>query len=956
MANVVDRYLTQSLCIIALIAVYLCASGLIHVDEVFFSESHRHASLQTGFISLDSKTTQNGNHDTPYDRMVFVLVDALRADMVLGKDKMYEGDQLKQSNSTLVNLERYMEYTHGLIAKNRALAYVAEASIPTGLFALHNEKPITMPRLKALMTGRSPAFIDILKNFNSVALQENNLIEKLYKAGKKIVFYGDDTWLRLFPDYFMRHDGTSSFFTRDTVEVDWNVTRHLQDELDPAFNDPKSKDWDVLILHYLGVDHVGHLRGPRSKMMEVKLVEMDSVIRTLHENIQLQDKKRQSKDPKAKSTLVVLCSDHGMSEVGNHGGSSIEESSALILFLYSKDDTIRHRNSEKLITRKLQIDLAPTLSVLLDVDIPDLSGGLLIKDVIEHASNMNNGSGDNVQNSDIKYQLNTWIKNYQQLYTLAVELFPDDREGLNYRREALLKSVKNAFRSNERSALDEELTHVQTETAQLQDLILKITATSATYNKTSIYTGITLLFLCTFIEMRRVRRRSFRSINSTSFTAACCLVQYMSLASSSLIENEHATSFCLVCTLLMYQFFQQVKINGVKDTASKCHFTFIMAMILIRLLRMRNQVANYGRLNGVVVDIGVPGNEFAENDSLSILSTAPIMTLRLLWLYYVVIWTLLCLRVQTVVWRHTEPTTKERFDPTRKSYWLIQLTCFTVAQVCSFCTHWHLDNPSIGDSLRWRDPDMYARLVYYATVVSLITWLFQVFLRLYTSQNMKEALRQDFLAIELAMWPVVQLVLRSAHLPTLAVLSVLLWVIPKVLRVIEKSQPNSLDVESFLAIFSVLIAQVAFFALGNSHLVSTVDISQAYHGLSAYSQVLVGGISFINVFCGPILCFLNFAQWLLYFFIESKPNPKVLSCHRTIMIVFGYQTLRFGLYSAIVYWMRFHLFIWSVFAPKLLYEIAYSSFIYVFLFVLSSLLGPVGVEETDVRTQEEVHN
>jgi len=38
--------------------------------------------------------------------------------------------------------------------------------------------------------------------------------------------------------------------------VDNNVTRHLDWEL-------VSKDWDVLILHYLGLDHVGHLGGPR---------------------------------------------------------------------------------------------------------------------------------------------------------------------------------------------------------------------------------------------------------------------------------------------------------------------------------------------------------------------------------------------------------------------------------------------------------------------------------------------------------------------------------------------------------------------------------------------------------------------------------------------------------------------------------------------------------------------
>lgn len=654
------------------------------------------------------------------------------------------------------------------------------------------------------------------------------------------MFYGDDTWLRLFPDHFMRHDGTSSFFTRDTVEVDWNVTRHLKDELDPAFNDPKSKDWDVLILHYLGVDHVGHLRGPRSKMMEEKLKETDSVIHTLHENIQLQDKQRKSRDPEAKSTLVVLCSDHGMSEVGNHGGASVEESSALMLFLYAEDDIIRDRDSARIISRKLQIDLAPTLSVLLNVEIPELSSGLLIKDVIEHASNMKNDFGDDQQNSGTKYQLITWFKNYQQLYNVAVELYPDDEKTLKNRRKALLESVKGALRSNQKSTLVKELADVQTKTEKLQRMILKTKSTSATYNAVSIYSGIALLLSCTFIGMeRRIRGRSFKYIKSAHFTAGCCLVQLMSLASSSLIENEHATSFCMASTLLLFQLIQQCKMDGINKTTCKSHFLpLVVTMIFIRILRMRNQVANYGRLNGLMVDIGVAGNEFAENDSLSILSTAPIMTIKPLWLYYVAIWTFLTLRVQRAGWRCTPLALNEqRSDQTRKSYWLMQLTSFTLAQVCSFCTHWHLENSLTGDALWWRDPDMYARLVYYATILSLITWMLQKLWLRYKSQKTIGALSQDFFTVELAVWPVVQLVLRSAHLPTLAVLCILLWLVPEILHIIQQYQTNSLDVESFLAIFTILIAQVAFYALGNSHLVSTVDISQAYHGLSAYSQV-----------------------------------------------------------------------------------------------------------------------
>lgn len=90
--------------------------------------------------------------------------------------------------------------------------------------------------------------------------------------------YGDDTWLKLFPEMFDRADGTTSFFVsvswskhyynynlsatfteflvQDFTEVDNNVTRHVPDEL-------SREDWSAFILHYLGLDHIGHKSGPR---------------------------------------------------------------------------------------------------------------------------------------------------------------------------------------------------------------------------------------------------------------------------------------------------------------------------------------------------------------------------------------------------------------------------------------------------------------------------------------------------------------------------------------------------------------------------------------------------------------------------------------------------------------------------------------------------------------------
>lgn len=56
-------------------------------------------------------------------------------------------------------------------------------------------------------------------NLNSQALLEDNLLWQAKNSGKRIIFYGDDTWVRLFPKHFVEYDGTTSFFVSDYTEV-----------------------------------------------------------------------------------------------------------------------------------------------------------------------------------------------------------------------------------------------------------------------------------------------------------------------------------------------------------------------------------------------------------------------------------------------------------------------------------------------------------------------------------------------------------------------------------------------------------------------------------------------------------------------------------------------------------------------------------------------------------------
>ncbi|KAG0492570.1 hypothetical protein HPP92_005968 [Vanilla planifolia] len=235
-----------------------------------------------------------------FDRIILMVIDGLPAEFLIGR-----GDQPSQNS-----MWEAMPYTHSLLSKQRAIAYHAKAAPPT----------VTMPRLKAMVSGAIGGFLDVAFNFNTQAFLDDNLLDHFYRIGWKLIMFGDNTWTKLFPSLFTRDDGVSSFYVKDTVEVDFNVSRHLEAEL-------AASDWKLMILHYLGVDHVGHIGGRHSLLMAPKLKEMDDVIKMIHIHSSLNG------DDHGRRMLLVVVSDHGMTESGNHGGSSYEETDSLAVFI-----------------------------------------------------------------------------------------------------------------------------------------------------------------------------------------------------------------------------------------------------------------------------------------------------------------------------------------------------------------------------------------------------------------------------------------------------------------------------------------------------------------------------------------------------------------------------------------------------------------------------------------------
>ena len=52
------------------------------------------------------------------------------------------------------------------------------------------------------MQGGLPTFIDVGSSFAGAAVADDNLIDQLAGAGRRLAFVGDDTWMQLFPTQF----------------------------------------------------------------------------------------------------------------------------------------------------------------------------------------------------------------------------------------------------------------------------------------------------------------------------------------------------------------------------------------------------------------------------------------------------------------------------------------------------------------------------------------------------------------------------------------------------------------------------------------------------------------------------------------------------------------------------------------------------------------------------------
>lgn len=294
------------------------------------------------------------SQSAPFDKVVFMVVDALRSDFVYSNKSGFQ-------------------FTQSLIRSGAAIPFTAHAAAPS----------LTITRIKAMTEGSNPSFVDMFMNLaddetlHSVSVQDSWLARlKASRPDEKMLFYGENTWLQLYPDVFDRMEGVHAFYVPDFTLVDDNVTRHVAPEL-------RSQDWSTLVLHFPGLDHVGHVGGPESAYMLPKQQEMDNMVQQIFRAMETQ--------PHLQSTLFVVGGDHGMNAKGNHGGSSPGETSAALMFISPmlkklgqgrQCPTTPHTGDFAFYSLVDQSDIVPSLSGLLGFTLPSHSLGVFIRELL----------------------------------------------------------------------------------------------------------------------------------------------------------------------------------------------------------------------------------------------------------------------------------------------------------------------------------------------------------------------------------------------------------------------------------------------------------------------------------------------------------------------------------------------------------------------------------------------
>ncbi|KAJ5902488.1 hypothetical protein N7495_003016 [Penicillium taxi] len=764
-----------------------------------------------------------------FDKVIFMVVDALRSDFVYSNESGFL-------------------FTQSLIREGVALPFTAYAGSPT----------VTMPRLKAITTGSVPSFLDVILNIaesdtSSTLAFQDTWLSQLKARGDRLVMYGDDTWLKLFPGMFDRADGTTSFFVSDFVEVDHNVTRHVPNEL-------AQSDWSALIMHYLGLDHIGHKAGPKSPFMGSKQQEMDAVVNQIYTAMQ--------EEQHLQSTLFILCGDHGMNEAGNHGGSSAGETSPALLFVSPKfkalgvqlESPLEPFSELQYYRTVEQADITPTLASLLGLPIPLNSLGTFIPEFLD----MWDSSA---------HRLNVLSRNARQLLNTVKATFPSSTfdqgtgsscaSGADSGIEGAQCAWSQIHQLSDKLADEDAFSSIGPALQRFSYIAQDVmSSTASNYNVSRLVIGLLITAIAVLLLLPTIYRECSRSTHTGVFLTFTVFGYGSMMFASSYVEEEQQFWYWICSGWVFYLHIRSASPiqNPSRNTASQ------------RILRRWNQTGQKFAAEPDIARAFFPGH--------------PVILWGLIILTYMDASYHLFVSLPSVL-----PRLGALILPALAFIFKLNFVANDSPEllVDSFLSKIVAGWPN-SLSLVWQARSVFGGLACY--VLLAIVGL-----------SRKENARTSNVVVHEAIHLLLMTQSRVTNIP--------LFLLFRFQGMILSSMNlNGIEV----TITTLIMQYMTFFAFGGSNSISSVDLSSAYNGVGSYNVIMVGFLTFVSNWAGPIW-WVSKSQ-VLRPYQEENHSPAALQTFHIATSIVSVMAACTAL--------RTHLFIWTVFSPKYLYTMAWA--------------------------------
>ena len=546
-------YKSQALLLISIPLVLLAISSVLY-GVVFTASKLENKADRTKFEINHKPWFEEKSH-----KVVLIVIDALRFDLLInqGEDPdIPEGWEQHQLFNFMDALKKNPD---------NSVIFKAYVDAPT----------LTTARVPSMMSGNFPLKASNFHHFGGLPVTEDNLLYQAKKAGRKIYYGGDPLWPTFYPNEFIDSLAIRGYDIK-SADVD-------DEAFDFLWNIFDNKEFDFLIGHLLGIDHIAHSAGFNNPLNLIAKNKVEKFLMELMEKID-------------DDTTLIVMGDHGATLAGEHGKDSYGETHVPIVGYNKKGFQANRQHNLKEILKNVesgrtikQVDIVPTLASIMGVPIPFSNFGSIINDlspahkfpVPEHCPE----KAFELQVLYNNYANSVQIKQYLEEKQAQTQLFPP--KTVQHLEDMFKKEIDPNYKKlitmfedpQQCKQTDELLISTVLKAQEFSDKIDDLVKNTNAYDffiTASGILGVALILLAYMLLSKVLKFEGYERQNTIKIRALCtkkALPLYGVLAVAGFVPyvltKDIAYSFTVCCLLLQFWYCGSIAASYIKIRQSQ---------------------------------------------------------------------------------------------------------------------------------------------------------------------------------------------------------------------------------------------------------------------------------------------------------------------------------------------------------------------------------------------------